>query len=204
MKSALGSFGTIFSNILANPEDLETSNDIDLMNFVVEIVHSFKQHGSYVKVVKQLLCVCEVMTRVAREVVRARRRKRPMLDYPRTSLLASNEASDGPPSAQFDWNSIISEPPTTSLEQFLFIAPSIENKNNPDACCGDTNLEQYHAATVQQVSESLPLDFGEGYTTEQALSPNLWPFNLGPQAPGLESHGNNRDSIALQLNQDFQ
>ena len=199
MKSALASFGTVFSNILANPEDLATSNDIDLMNFVVEIVHSFKQHGSYIKVATQLLGVCEVMTRVAREVVRARRRRRPMLDYPSTSLSTTTEALAGSSSGQFDWNTMISGPPTTSLEQFLSIAPFIGDKNSLDTNSEIVNFPQYDTAAIQ-VSESLPLSFGDTYATHQTSNGNSsWPFNADSQGSDLGNYVNNLENVDLRF-----
>ena len=195
MKSALASFATLFSNILANAEDQATSSDIDLLNFVVEIVHSFKQHGGFAKVATQLLNACEIMTHVAREVVRARRQRRPMLDFPSASPVTVAEALEGPPT-QFDWNSVISEPPVTSLEQFMSMVP-----------VGDkTSLYPFTENDASRLHEDnqfaglIPLCFQEISTMDKTYtSISSRPLNHESQVPSPEIRLGDLDNMDLRF-----
>ena len=189
MKSALASFATLFSNILANPEDQATSNDIDLLNFVVEIVHSFNQHGGFAKVAPQLLSACEVMTRVARELVRARRRKQPMLDFPNGSILTAVETLEGQPT-QFDWNSMISDPPVVSLEQFLSMAP-MGDKTSFYASIENDSSQGYE---FDQIAGLTPSCFREEDTVHHRSNDILsWSLNT-------ESHHSSSEIFVNDLN----
>ena len=116
-----------------------------------------------------------------------------MLDFPSASLTTAVEALEGP-TAQIDWNSMISEPPVTSLEEFMFMGPV----GDKTSLCSFIENGDTQSPGIDQVATSIPSYFQETYTINQASNDiSSWSFNVQPQVPSPEIHLSDIDNMNM-------